>query len=277
MRAPSFVAQRGLGIGHYVAHRTRHTSATNLLRNGAYLTHVKRYLGQVSEKMAEHYVHLANTGPRLEDALNAVRVAGPGASEPGLLLSGSEPMTREQAGALVRSPTRQPRPMALGRRCPLAPGGPGQCLRRRSSPDTGRETGGARQPPRRPHHQRDRVRERPHPAGGRGPWAPPERDSRPEVRPHGDHVSGPHWQGTSPLDHALEDRTQRLRHHLRRPALRSLSVTPTTLDSRSIDRPAPGHSRKVRWNIWSAALIWCDAPSVSRWRHGNENLPASAA
>ncbi|MGW1711593.1 tyrosine-type recombinase/integrase [Streptomyces sp. NPDC002206] len=47
-----------LGIGHYVAHQARHTRATNLLRNGADLTHVKRYLGQVSEKMAEHYVHL---------------------------------------------------------------------------------------------------------------------------------------------------------------------------------------------------------------------------
>ncbi|MET8537534.1 tyrosine-type recombinase/integrase [Streptomyces sp. NPDC005065] len=47
-----------LDIGHYVAHQARHTRATNLLRNGANLTHVKRYLGQVSEKMAEHYVHL---------------------------------------------------------------------------------------------------------------------------------------------------------------------------------------------------------------------------
>ncbi|MEU3414550.1 hypothetical protein [Streptomyces sp. NPDC006658] len=41
--------------------------------------------------MAEHYFHLASTDPRLNDALNAVWVAGPGASEPGLLLSGSEP------------------------------------------------------------------------------------------------------------------------------------------------------------------------------------------
>ncbi|MCM3265183.1 MerR family DNA-binding protein [Streptomyces thermoviolaceus] len=35
-------------------------------------------------------------------------------------------------------------------------------------------------------------------------------------------------QGTSPLDHALEDRAERLRHHLRRPPLRSPSVTRTT-------------------------------------------------
>ncbi|MEU2134176.1 site-specific integrase [Streptomyces sp. NPDC018352] len=55
-----------------VAHQARHTLATNLLKNGADLTHVKRYLGQVSDAMAEHYVHIANTDRRLEDALNAI-------------------------------------------------------------------------------------------------------------------------------------------------------------------------------------------------------------
>ncbi|WP_329449281.1 site-specific integrase (plasmid) [Streptomyces sp. NBC_01426] len=61
-----------LDIGHCVAHQARHSLATNLIKNGANLTHVKRYLGQVSEAMAEHYVHLANTDQRLEDALNAI-------------------------------------------------------------------------------------------------------------------------------------------------------------------------------------------------------------
>ncbi|ATZ22116.1 Transposase, Mutator family [Streptomyces lavendulae subsp. lavendulae] len=78
-------------------------------------------------------------------------------------------------------------------------------------------------------HQRDRVSERPHPAGGQGPRALPERDRRPEVRLHGDHVPGPHRPRSGPLDHALEDRTERLRQHLRRPTLRSPAVTPTTL------------------------------------------------
>ena len=39
------------------------------------LTHVRRYLGHVSDPMAEHYVHLANTDP--ENALNASGSAGP--------------------------------------------------------------------------------------------------------------------------------------------------------------------------------------------------------
>ncbi|MGW3690589.1 tyrosine-type recombinase/integrase [Streptomyces sp. NPDC005125] len=109
-----------LDIGHCVPHQARHTLATNLIRNGANLVHVKRYLGQVSEAMAEHYIHLANTDPRLEDALNAVWVAGPGASEPGLVLSGSEPMTREQAEALVIDLTRQSTP-AEGGFCTFQP------------------------------------------------------------------------------------------------------------------------------------------------------------
>ncbi|MFJ8853138.1 tyrosine-type recombinase/integrase [Streptomyces sp. NPDC102437] len=90
-----------LDLAHCVPHQARHTLATNLLKNGANLTHVKRYLGQVSEEMAEHYVHLANTDPRLEEALQIVWVAGPGSAEPGTLLSGGEPMSRQEAEALA--------------------------------------------------------------------------------------------------------------------------------------------------------------------------------
>jgi site-specific recombinase XerD len=43
--------------GHYVPHQARHTLATNLLRHGATLTHIRRYLGQVSDRLAEHYVN----------------------------------------------------------------------------------------------------------------------------------------------------------------------------------------------------------------------------
>lgn len=109
-----------LDLGHWVPHQARHTLATNLIRSGANLVHVKRYLGQVSDAMAEHYVHLANTDPRLEEALNAVWVAGPGAAEPGLVLSGSEPMTREQAQALVIDLTRRSTP-AEGGFCTFQP------------------------------------------------------------------------------------------------------------------------------------------------------------
>ncbi|MET7605139.1 tyrosine-type recombinase/integrase [Streptomyces avermitilis] len=104
----------GLDIGPVVTHQARHTLATNLLRNGANLTHVKRYLGQVSEAMAEHYVHLSNIDQRLEDALNAIWVTGPGAPEPGLLLSGSEPMSREQAEAMMIDLTRKSTPAEGG-------------------------------------------------------------------------------------------------------------------------------------------------------------------
>jgi integrase len=110
----------GLDIGHVVAHQARHTLATNLLKNGANLTHVKRYLGQVSEAMAEHYVHLANTDQRLEDALNAIWVGGPGAPEPGVLLSGGEPMSREQAEAMLIDLTRKSTP-AEGGFCTFQP------------------------------------------------------------------------------------------------------------------------------------------------------------
>ncbi|MFK0288067.1 hypothetical protein ACIQVL_47440 [Streptomyces sp. NPDC090499] len=70
--------------------------------------------------MAEHYTHLASTDPRLEDALNAVWVAGPGSAEPGLLLSDSEPMTREQAEALAVDLTRRSTP-AEGGFCTFQP------------------------------------------------------------------------------------------------------------------------------------------------------------
>lgn len=46
-----------LDIGRWVPHQARHSLATNLLRAGASLTHVRRYLGHVSERMAEHYIN----------------------------------------------------------------------------------------------------------------------------------------------------------------------------------------------------------------------------
>ncbi|MDX2760281.1 tyrosine-type recombinase/integrase [Streptomyces europaeiscabiei] len=88
------------GPGRHGGHQARHILATNLLKNGADLVHVKRYLGQISKEMVEPYVHLAHDDPRLNDALTAIWVTGPGAAEPGVLLSGGEPMSREEAEAL---------------------------------------------------------------------------------------------------------------------------------------------------------------------------------
>jgi integrase len=45
-----------LDIGAAVPHQARHTLATRLLRHGATLTHIRKYLGQLSDRMAEHYV-----------------------------------------------------------------------------------------------------------------------------------------------------------------------------------------------------------------------------
>lgn len=103
-----------LTVIHVVPHQARHTLATNLLKNGANLTQVKRYLGQVSEAMAEHYVHIANTDRQLEDALNAIWVTGPGAIEPGTVLTGGEPMSREQAEAMMIDLTRKSTPAEGG-------------------------------------------------------------------------------------------------------------------------------------------------------------------
>jgi len=111
----------GLGVGACVPHQARHSLAAALLRNGATLSHVKRYLGQVSERMAEHYVHLASTDPALEDALNTIWVTGPGGPEPGTVISaGPGGMTPVQAQALMIDLTRTSTP-AEGGFCTFQP------------------------------------------------------------------------------------------------------------------------------------------------------------
>jgi integrase len=108
-----------LDLGHYVPHQARHTMATNLLRSGASLTHIRRYLGQVSDRMAEHYVHLSHSD--LEDVLQHVWVAGPGTAAPGQLLTGDiTPLTREQAQALAIDLSRRATP-AEGGFCTFQP------------------------------------------------------------------------------------------------------------------------------------------------------------
>ena len=109
----------GLDIGRWVPHQARHSLATSLLRAGASLTHVRRYLGQVSEKMAEHYIHL--TQADLEDVLQHVWVAGPGAARPGELISGpATPLSPGQAQALAIDLSRRSTP-AEGGFCTFQP------------------------------------------------------------------------------------------------------------------------------------------------------------
>ncbi len=108
-----------LDIGRWVAHQARHTLATSLLRHGATLTHIRRYLGHVSDRMAEHYIQLSHSD--LEDVLQHVWVAGPGTASPGTLLSGpAAPLTREQAQALAIDLSRRSTP-AEGGFCTFQP------------------------------------------------------------------------------------------------------------------------------------------------------------
>jgi integrase len=108
-----------LDLGHCVPHQARHTLATSLLRHGATLTHIRRYLGQVSDRMAEHYVHLSHSD--LEDVLQHVWVAGPGAARPGELISGpAAPLPAEQAQALAIDLSRRSTP-AEGGFCTFQP------------------------------------------------------------------------------------------------------------------------------------------------------------
>jgi integrase len=108
-----------LDVGRWVPHQARHSLATSLLRAGASLSHVRRYLGHISEQMTEHYIHLAQSD--LEDVLQQVWVAGPGTASPGELLAGeSAPLSREQAQALAIDLSRRSTP-AEGGFCTFQP------------------------------------------------------------------------------------------------------------------------------------------------------------
>jgi integrase len=108
-----------LDLGRAVSHQARHTLATNLLRAGATLAQIRRYLGQVSDRMAEHYTAIASTD--LEDILKVVWVAGPGSASPGKLLSGGlTPMSREEAMALALDLNRRSTP-TYGGQCTYQP------------------------------------------------------------------------------------------------------------------------------------------------------------
>ncbi|MGH3466791.1 MAG: tyrosine-type recombinase/integrase, partial [Thermocrispum sp.] len=105
--------------GRYVSHQARHSLATNLLRHGAGLHHIRRYLGHVSEVMTEHYAKVALS--EIEDVLQHVWVAGPGAANPGEVLSaGTTPMNRQQAQGLAVDLSRRSTP-AEGGFCTFQP------------------------------------------------------------------------------------------------------------------------------------------------------------
>jgi integrase len=116
-----------LDLGGCVPHQARHTLATRLLAAGAGLHHIRRYLGHVSIVMTEHYAKVAMS--EVEDILQHVWVAGPGAPRPGELLSnGLTGMSRQEAEAMAVDLNRRStpteggfctfQPVVDGRACP---------------------------------------------------------------------------------------------------------------------------------------------------------------
>ncbi|MEU4828807.1 tyrosine-type recombinase/integrase [Actinomadura sp. NPDC023710] len=102
-----------LDLGDCVPHQARHTMATRLLAAGAQLHHIKKFLGHVSEKMAEHYAKVAIS--EIEDILQHIWVAGPGTPQPGTVLStGVTPLAREEATALALDLARHSTPAEGG-------------------------------------------------------------------------------------------------------------------------------------------------------------------
>jgi integrase len=103
----------GLDLGGNVAHQARHTLATKLLAAGASLAHIRKYLGHVSDRMAEHYAKVSHSD--LDDLLSAVWVAGPGSASPGELLSGNAaPISRQEAMTLALDLSRRSTPAEGG-------------------------------------------------------------------------------------------------------------------------------------------------------------------
>ncbi|WP_266734697.1 tyrosine-type recombinase/integrase [Streptomyces platensis] len=88
-----------LDLGKAVTHQARHTLATKLLAHGATMAQIRRFLGQISERMAERYAKVAIS--ELETVLQAVWVGGPASSKPGELLSQEEPLGQQEAVALA--------------------------------------------------------------------------------------------------------------------------------------------------------------------------------
>ena len=102
-----------LEMGPAVVHQARHTMATRLLDAGASLAHIRQYLGQVSDRMAEHYAHVSSKS--LEGVLSTVWVSGPGSQEPGTLLTSQQrPLSKAEATALALDLTRRSTPTEGG-------------------------------------------------------------------------------------------------------------------------------------------------------------------
>ena len=70
-----------INLPGHTTHQARHTLATRLVNAGASMTHVKRILGHVSERMSDSYVNIADS--QVEPFLMQLWVRGPGNATPG--------------------------------------------------------------------------------------------------------------------------------------------------------------------------------------------------
>jgi len=77
----AWIESEAINLPGHTTHQARHTLATRLVNAGASMTHVKRVLGHVSERMGDSYVLIA--GSQVEPFLQQVWVTGPGNAKPG--------------------------------------------------------------------------------------------------------------------------------------------------------------------------------------------------
>ena len=95
----AWLCSDGIGLPGHTTHQARHTLATRLVEAGASMTHVKKVLGQVSERMAESYVLIA--GSQVEPFLQQVWVNGPGSPTPGQVVLTPNDQERTTAARLM--------------------------------------------------------------------------------------------------------------------------------------------------------------------------------
>jgi len=84
VRFKEWLALEEINLPGHKSHQARHTLATRLVNAGASMTHVKRILGHVSERMSDSYVNIA--GSQVEPFLKQIWVAGPGNAQPGAVV-----------------------------------------------------------------------------------------------------------------------------------------------------------------------------------------------
>ena len=121
----AWLATDQIALPGHTTHQARHTLATRLVNAGASMTHVKRVLGHVSERMSDSYVLIA--GSQVEPFLQQVWVNGPGNARPGQVVltpSDAEVSTAERLMVdLAAIPTEHGlctfKPVVGGFECPF--------------------------------------------------------------------------------------------------------------------------------------------------------------